>query len=157
MATLAPTREIEVDQVERAKDSGRTPVVFVHGLWLLASSRDAWAEPFENAGFAPVAATWPGVRDSVAEAKAHPETVAGKSIATAADHHAALIGLLLIVSGGRGSTVPWAIAKASYEKQRRNENVTEIVELDGCGHAPTIDSGRRDVAETGLAFVRRFA
>jgi non-heme chloroperoxidase len=54
------------------------------------------------------------------------------------------------------STVPWAIADASYKKQKRNEGVTEIVEMPGRGHALTIDSGWREVADTALAFVRRF-
>jgi len=46
---------------------------------------------------------------------------------------------------------------ASYKKQLKNEGVTEIVKLEGRGHALTIDSGWRDVAETALEFVRRFA
>ena len=53
--------------------------------------------------------------------------------------------------------MPWAIANASYKKQKRNEGVTEIVEIPGRGHALTIDSGWREVAETALAFVQRFA
>jgi non-heme chloroperoxidase len=35
--------------------------------------------------------------------------------------------------------------------------VTEIVEIKDCGHALTIDSGWREVADTALAFVKRFA
>jgi pimeloyl-ACP methyl ester carboxylesterase len=66
-------------------------------------------------------------------------------------------GPLLIISGERDNTVPWAIANASYKKQRRNPGVTEIVEIPGRGHALTIDSGWREVAETALAFVRRHA
>jgi hypothetical protein len=34
--------------------------------------------------------------------------------------------------------------------------VTEIVEIKGRGHALTIDSGWREVADTALAFVKRF-
>jgi len=66
-------------------------------------------------------------------------------------------GPLLIVSGELDHTVPWAIANASFKKQRRNPGVTEIVEMPGRGHALTIDSGWRDVAEIALAFVKRFA
>ena len=66
-------------------------------------------------------------------------------------------GPLLIVSGEKDHTVPWAIANASYSIQKHNPRVTEIVELKGRGHALTIDSGWREVAETALAFVRRFA
>ncbi len=43
--------EHEAGQVERANGSGRTPVMFVHGLWLLPSSWDRWAELFEAAGY----------------------------------------------------------------------------------------------------------
>ena len=66
-------------------------------------------------------------------------------------------GPMLIVVGEKDHTVPPAIAKASYKKQAKNEGVTEYVELPGRGHSLTIDSGWRDVAETALAFVRRFA
>jgi non-heme chloroperoxidase len=65
-------------------------------------------------------------------------------------------GPLLIISGEKDHTVPWAIANASYKKQKRNEGVTEIVEIPGRGHALTIDSGWREVADTALAFVKRF-
>lgn len=65
-------------------------------------------------------------------------------------------GPLLIISGEKDNTVPWAIANASYQKQKRNEGVTEIVEMKGRGHALTIDSGWREVADTALAFVKRF-
>jgi non-heme chloroperoxidase len=65
-------------------------------------------------------------------------------------------GPLLIVSGEKDHTVPWAIANASYKRQARNESVTEIVEMPNRGHALTIDSGWREVADTALAFVKRF-
>jgi pimeloyl-ACP methyl ester carboxylesterase len=65
-------------------------------------------------------------------------------------------GPLLIISGEKDNTVPWAVANASYKKQKRNEGITEIVELTGRGHALTIDSGWREVADTALAFVKRF-
>jgi pimeloyl-ACP methyl ester carboxylesterase len=65
-------------------------------------------------------------------------------------------GPLLIISGGSDHTVPWAIANASFKKQRRNDGVTEIVEVPNRGHALTIDSGWREVADTALAFVKRF-
>jgi non-heme chloroperoxidase len=65
-------------------------------------------------------------------------------------------GPLLIISGEKDHTVPPAIANAAYKKQMRNEGVTEIAEIPGRGHALTIDSGWREVADTALAFVRRF-
>jgi pimeloyl-ACP methyl ester carboxylesterase len=72
------------------------------------------------------------------------------------DHDNPERGPLLIISGEKDHTVPWAIANASFKIQRDNANVTEIVEIPNRGHALTIDSGWREVAETALAFVRRF-
>jgi pimeloyl-ACP methyl ester carboxylesterase len=65
-------------------------------------------------------------------------------------------GPLLIMDGERDNTVPWAIANASFKKQRGNPGVTEIVKVPGRGHSLTIDSGWREVADQALAFVRRF-
>jgi non-heme chloroperoxidase len=65
-------------------------------------------------------------------------------------------GPLLIISGEKDHTVPWAIANASYKRQQHNPGVTEIVEIPDRGHALTIDSGWREVADTALAFVARF-
>ena len=65
-------------------------------------------------------------------------------------------GPLLIISGEKDHTVPWSIANSSYKQQNDNPGVTEIVEMPNRGHALTIDHGWREVAETALAFVRRF-
>jgi pimeloyl-ACP methyl ester carboxylesterase len=65
-------------------------------------------------------------------------------------------GPLLIVSGEKDNTVPWAIANASFHQEAKNLGITEIVEMPDRGHALTIDSGWREVAETALAFVSRF-
>jgi pimeloyl-ACP methyl ester carboxylesterase len=65
-------------------------------------------------------------------------------------------GPLLIISGEKDHTVPWAIANASFKKQRRNQSVTEITEIRNRGHALTIDSGWREVADTALRFIQRF-
>src|SRR6266699_6499585 len=86
--------EHEMQQVERANAGGRPPVVFVHGLWLLPSSWDRWRERFEAAGYATVAPGWPDDPETVAEAKAHPETFAHKTIGQVADHFAGVIGQL---------------------------------------------------------------
>ena len=53
--------------------------------------------------------------------------------------------------------MPWAIANAAYKRQKRNPGVTEIVKMPNRGHSLTIDHGWREVAETALAFVKRFA
>jgi pimeloyl-ACP methyl ester carboxylesterase len=65
-------------------------------------------------------------------------------------------GPMLILSGGSDHTVPWAIANASYKRQLRNTGVTEIAEIPNRGHALTIDSGWRGVADPALAFIKRF-
>ncbi len=65
-------------------------------------------------------------------------------------------GPLLILDGEKDHTVPWAIANASFKRQQRNEGVTEIKKIPNRGHSLTIDSGWREVAETALAFVKRF-
>ena len=65
-------------------------------------------------------------------------------------------GPLLIMDGEFDHTVPWAIAKASFKKQLRNDGVTEIVQVAGRGHSLTIDSGWREVADLALTFVQRF-
>ncbi|HEV7750337.1 MAG TPA: alpha/beta hydrolase [Baekduia sp.] len=273
----------ELEQIEQANASGRTPVVFIHGLWLLPSSWDRWATVFEEAGYTPLTPSWPDDPETVEEANAHPEVFAQKTVGQVADHFEEVItklsqkpavighsfgglitqivagrgraavsvaidpapfrgvlplpisalkssrpvlgnpanrnravpltyeqfrfgfanavgedeakelydtyavpaagaplfqaatanlnpwteakvnsknperGPLLIVSGEKDNTVPWAIANASYKKQQRNDAVTEIVEMPNRGHALTIDSGWREVADTALAFVRRFA
>jgi non-heme chloroperoxidase len=65
-------------------------------------------------------------------------------------------GPLLIIDGEMDHTVPWAVANASYKKQKRNPGVTEIVQIPDRGHSLTIDHGWREVADTALAFVQRF-
>ena len=66
-------------------------------------------------------------------------------------------GPLLIIDGEKDHTVPWAIANAAYKRQKRNVGVTEIVKMPNRGHALTIDHGWREVAQTALDFVKRFA
>jgi len=65
-------------------------------------------------------------------------------------------GPLLILDGELDHVVPWSIANASYNQQKRNPGVTEIQKIPGRGHALTIDSGWREVAQIALTFVQRF-
>src|SRR5438067_3254650 len=83
--------EHEEQQVDKANASGRTPVVFVHGLWLLPSSWDRWATVFEEAGYTALTPGWPDDPETVEEAKAHPEVFAHKSVKQVADHFDYLI------------------------------------------------------------------
>ncbi|MFF1697794.1 alpha/beta hydrolase [Streptomyces sp. NPDC058257] len=273
----------DTEQIDRANAATeRVPVVFVHGLWMLPSSWDLWAAHFDAAGYAPVALSWPGDRDTVAEARQRPDALAGKTVGMVADHLAGLIGglerkpavighsvgglltqilagrglsaasvaidpvpfrgimalplstlrslrpvignpanrkralpltfeqfryayanavsereakelyeryavpapcappfqaamanfnprtemkvdcrtpqrgPLLIISGEKDNAVPWALANGAYKKQRENSGITEITEMPDRDHALTIDSRWQEVADTALAFVRRF-
>jgi non-heme chloroperoxidase len=84
----------EVKEAAQANATGKRPVVFVHGLWLLPSSWDRWREVFEQAGYATLAPGWPDDPDTVEEAKEHPEVFAHKSIGQIADHFAEVISAL---------------------------------------------------------------
>jgi pimeloyl-ACP methyl ester carboxylesterase len=282
MGPVALTEQ-EREQVEQANASGKTPVVFIHGLWLLPSSWDNWVGLFEEAGYAGVTPVWPDDPLTVEEARADPDVFAKKSIGQVADHTSEVIGALddkpavmghstggllaqiiagrglsavtvavdpgpfrgvlplplsalksafpvlsnplnagravtltfdqfkygwtnalseeeanelyekfhvaapgkalmqmananlnpfteakadtrnpergplLIIDGEVDHTVPWAIANASYKKQSRNPAVTEIVKIPNRGHSLTIDNGWREVADTAIEFVKRFA
>src|SRR3954449_12687430 len=94
MVETAPLAEHEEAQVERANASASTPVVFVHGLWLLPSSWERWAAFFEDAGYSALMPGWPDDPDTVQEATADPEVFAHKTIAQVADHFAEVIGAL---------------------------------------------------------------
>jgi pimeloyl-ACP methyl ester carboxylesterase len=283
VTTNAEITEREQRQIDRANSSGKTPVVFIHGLWLLPSSWDNWVGLFEENGYAGVTPVWPDDPDSVEEARANPDVFAKKTLKRVADHTAAVIdqldkkpavmghstgglltqmiadrglsaasvaidpgpfrgvlplppaalksaspvlrnplnrgraitltfdqfkyawanaleddearqlydtyhvagpgvaliqmananvnpfteakidprnpnrGPLLIIEGEKDHTVPWAIAHAAYKRQKHNEAVTEITKIPNRGHSLTIDSGWREVAQTALDFVKRFA
>ncbi|HXC78285.1 MAG TPA: alpha/beta hydrolase [Candidatus Acidoferrum sp.] len=270
------------NEIERANATGLTPVVFIHGLWLLPSSWERWAAVFEEAGYTALTPGWPDDPETVAEAKAHPEVFAHKTVGQVADHYSEVIGQLtkkpavighsfgglltqivagrglsaasvaidpapfrgvlplpfsalksaspvlgnpanrncavpltyeqfrfgfanavsedeakelyetfavpasgaplfqaaaanlnpwteakvdtknpdrgplLIISGEKDNTAPWAIANASFKRQKRNQAVTEIIEMPNRGHGLVIDSGWREVADTALGFVKRF-
>src|SRR5262249_51841078 len=97
MAKTTPEIHIPAETaeaVDKANATGRTPVVFVHGLWLLPSSWDRWTTVFEEAGYAPVTPGWPDDPDTVEEAKPHTEGFAHKAVGQVADHFAAVIGTL---------------------------------------------------------------
>jgi non-heme chloroperoxidase len=273
----------EREQVERANATNATPVVFIHGLWLLPSSWDRWSALFEEAGYVALTPDWPDDPATVEAARAEPEVLARKTLEQVAGHTTRVIkglkkkpalighstggllaemlagrglsavtvaidpgvfrgvlplpfavlkgvgpflidprtrgraitltfdqfkygwanaldekegrelydtfhvagsgvslaqmgsanlnpwteakvdtknperGPLLIIDGEKDNTVPWAIADAAYKRQARNPGVTEIVQVPNRGHSLTIDHGWREVAQTALDFVKRFA
>jgi non-heme chloroperoxidase len=123
----------EARQIERANATGLQPVVFVHGLWLLPSSWDRWSALFEKAGYTALAPGWPDDPETVEQANANPEVFAHKTVGQVADHFAEIIGRLdrkpaILGHSFGGLLVPLVV-----------------------------DSGWREVADTALAFVERFA
>ena len=69
---MASISEREDREIEAANASGSTPVVFIHGLWLLPSSWNNWVELFQQAGYAPLTPDWPDDPAAVAAARANP-------------------------------------------------------------------------------------
>src|SRR5215210_9606159 len=91
---MASLSERESTEIEAANASGATPVVFVHGLWLLPSSWANWAEFFKQAGYAPLTPDWPDDPETVDEARANPAVLANKTLKQVADHTADVIDKL---------------------------------------------------------------
>ena len=120
----------ESEQIERANASAARPVVFVHGLWLLPSSWERWADFFEQNGFVALTPGWPDDPETVADAQAHAEVFARKSVGDIADHYEDVInklskppavvghsfgGLLTQILAGRGlSQASVAISPAPF-------------------------------------------
>ena len=127
---MATVTEQEAQQIDRANETGRSPVVFIHGLWLLANSWEKWATSFEAAGYTALTPGWPDDPASVDEARANPDSFAGKTIKQIADHYAEVIarlaakpavighsfgGLLTQMIAGRGlAAVSVAISPAPF-------------------------------------------
>src|SRR3954454_24410653 len=117
---MASISERESREIEAANASGKTPVVFIHGLWLLPSSWANWVEFFEQAGYAPLTPDWPDDPETVEAARAEPEILAKKTLKQVADHTTEIIealdrkpavlghstgGLLAQMLAGRGLSV----------------------------------------------------
>ena len=129
-ATTSTVTEHEREQIDRANATDATPVVFVHGLWLLPSSWERWAGLFEEAGYVAVSPGWPDDPETVEEAKEQPEVFARKSVGEVADHFESVIrglerkpavighsfgGLLTEILAGRGlAAVSVAISPAPF-------------------------------------------
>ena len=86
--------EREMAQVERANTSNATPVLFIHGLWVLPSSWDNWVTLFEEAGYAALTPDWPDDPETVEEARANPDVLAKKTLGQVADHTTEIINAL---------------------------------------------------------------
>jgi pimeloyl-ACP methyl ester carboxylesterase len=91
---MASVSERENREIEAANVSGNSPVVFIHGLWLLPSSWDGWADFFKQAGYAPLTPDWPDDPETVEEARANPDVLAKKTLKEVADHTTEVIQAL---------------------------------------------------------------
>jgi pimeloyl-ACP methyl ester carboxylesterase len=91
---MASISEREKQQIEAANASGNNPVVFIHGLWLLPSSWDNWADFFKQAGYAPLTPDWPDDPATVEAARVEPEVVAKKTLKQVAHHTTDIIKAL---------------------------------------------------------------
>jgi non-heme chloroperoxidase len=97
-----PMHMTDVEQIDRANATRRTPILFIHGLWLLPSSWDRWGPVFVDAGYASLCPGWPDDGDTVVEANAKPGAFDNTTVGQVADHYAAIIGKLdrkLVVIG----------------------------------------------------------
>ena len=91
---MASISERENMEIEAANASGNTPVVFIHGLWLLPGSWASWADFFKQAGYAPLTPDWPDDPETVKEARANPDVLARKTVKQVADHTTEIIKAL---------------------------------------------------------------
>jgi pimeloyl-ACP methyl ester carboxylesterase len=71
-----------------------TPVVFIHGLWLHATSWKSRAELISAAGYDPIAPGWPGDADTVEASRANPDSIADHGIDDVTRHYQAIIDTL---------------------------------------------------------------
>jgi len=89
-----PISEREAQQIERANQGDRTPIVLIHGLWVLPSSWDNWVDYFDGEGYAGLTPDWPDDPETVEQARANPDVLAKKTLKQVADHTAEVIAAL---------------------------------------------------------------
>lgn len=71
--------------------TGDKPVLFIHGLWLHATSWGPWLELFRDSGYEPIAPGWPNEPPTVSDAREHPELVANLGIDDVTAHMTQII------------------------------------------------------------------
>jgi alpha-beta hydrolase superfamily lysophospholipase len=141
-----------------------TPVVFIRGLWLHASSSDSWLEALRTAGYEPMAPGWPGIPDTVQQARANPDSIADHGIddaeANFSPHSPAQVntrnsdrGPLLLMMGGKDHTVPEAVTKSTAKQYRHSDAETDVVEFSDRGHSLTLDDSWNEVAGRCLSWL----
>src|SRR5215216_5481301 len=111
---MAEITEREQRQIDQANSNGKTPVVFIHGLWLLPSSWDNWVGLFEENGYAGVTPSWPDDPEAVEEARANPEVFARKTLKQVADHTAKVSRQVLANPLNRGRAITLTFDQFKY-------------------------------------------
>jgi pimeloyl-ACP methyl ester carboxylesterase len=106
--------------------SERVHVVFIHGLWLHATSWQPWVELFRERGYEPVAPGWPGEPATVEEARANPDAVADRGIEDVADHFAEVVAGL----GGRVVAIGHSFGGLIAENLLARDLVAAAVGID---------------------------
>jgi non-heme chloroperoxidase len=72
----------------------KRPIVFIHGLWIHASSWQPWMDFFKQHGYTPLSPPWPGDSDTVKACRANPQMIANHGVTEIADHYAKVIARL---------------------------------------------------------------
>jgi non-heme chloroperoxidase len=69
-------------------------IVFIHGLWIHASSWQPWMEFFQQNGYETLNPSWPGDSPTVEECRLNPEAIANRGVIEIADSYAKIIASL---------------------------------------------------------------
>lgn len=72
----------------------KRPIVFIHGLWIHASSWQPWMDFFKQQGYETLNPSWPGDSATVAECRANPKPIANRGVTEIADSYAKVIASL---------------------------------------------------------------
>jgi non-heme chloroperoxidase len=69
-------------------------VVFIHGLWIHASSWQPWMQLFNERGYNTMNPAWPGDAATVEGCRANPQPIANRGVVEIADSYASVIASL---------------------------------------------------------------
>jgi non-heme chloroperoxidase len=72
----------------------KSPVVFIHGLWMHSSSWKPWMDFFNQKGYECMNPGWPGDGATVEQSRANKKAIANRSIKQVADGYANVISTL---------------------------------------------------------------
>jgi pimeloyl-ACP methyl ester carboxylesterase len=138
--------ERETKEIAAANASGTTPVVFIHGLWLLPSSWASWADLFKQAGYAPLTPDWPDDPETVEQARANPDVLANKTLKQVADHTADVIGKLEKKPAVMGHSTGGLLAQMLAVDSRRPRLPSTRACFAASCRCPSPRSGRVDLS-----------